>query len=42
MASVLAKLARGMIFAHRNFNELTVQKKKHKLYGSHLCMCIFL
>jgi non-homologous end joining protein Ku len=39
MASLLAQLARGMIFAHRNFNELTPKKSKKlkKRRGSHVC-----
>ncbi|KAI1721933.1 ion channel domain-containing protein [Ditylenchus destructor] len=35
MASLLAQLARGMIFAHRNFNELSRKRsKKEKRHGS--------
>jgi hypothetical protein len=39
MASLLAQLAKGMIFAHRNFSELTPKrsKKQKKRRGSHVC-----
>jgi hypothetical protein len=41
MASLLAQLAKGMIFAHRNFSELTPKrsKKQKKRRGSHVCKC---
>lgn len=39
MASLLAQLAKGMIFAHKSFNELTPKrsKKQKKRRGSHVC-----
>ncbi|VDM46947.1 unnamed protein product [Toxocara canis] len=41
MASLLAQLARGMIFAHRNYSDLALRKerKKERKRGSHvLCL----
>lgn len=40
MASLLAQLAKGMIFAHKDYNELARKKskrKKEKRRGSHVC-----
>ncbi|EPB66406.1 fibronectin type III domain protein [Ancylostoma ceylanicum] len=40
MASLLAQLARGMIFAHKDYNELSrkkSKKKRAKRRGSHVC-----
>lgn len=40
MASLLSQLAKGMIFAHRNFNELSRKrtKKKERRRCSKLCL----
>lgn len=41
MASLLAQLAKGMIFAHKDYNELARKKSKRKKdkrrRGSHVC-----
>ena len=43
MASLLAQLAKGLIFAHKDYNELARKKskrKKEKRRGSHVCESI--
>jgi len=38
MASLLAQLARGMIFAHRNFGDLSRKRsRKRSRQASHVC-----
>lgn len=43
MASLLAQLAKGMIFAHKNFSELqkkmSIRKFSSRRRPSHMCKC---